>query len=112
MILTKAGFDFCISSFFSDYLVNKQTQYVWNSSVSLFIKANVGIGQDSAFSFIHSAIYIASVFHIFEKRTKSLLSPISITSLSFVDLILQEKSYKKSNTNLFCGYNIISSFFS
>jgi len=76
------------------------------------LTANVGIGQGSTLSPIFSALYIASIFHIFEKRTKNLLSPIQVLTLSFMDdglFISQEKSYEKSNVNLFYSYNIILS---
>ena len=79
-----------------------------------FSKTDIGIEQDSAFSPIPSAIYTVSIFHIFEKRSKILLSSISVLTLLFVDnslLICQEKSYGKSNVNLFCSYSIISSLF-
>jgi len=112
--LNKAGFDSQISFFFSDYLINRQTQYVWNSFVSAFFKVNVDIEQGSSLFPILSTIYIASIFHIFEKITKSLLSFIPITTLLFADnrlLISQEKIYEKSNANLFCSYNIILSLF-
>jgi len=114
IILNKADFDSHISFFFSDHLVNRQIQYIWNSFVSPFFKANIGIEKGSTLSLIFSVIYIASIFHIFEKRTKYLLLPIQIVTLSFVDdglLISQEKSYEKSNMNIFCSYNIISSLF-
>ena len=110
LILNKASFDSWISFFFSDYLINRQTQYVWNSFVLSFFKTNVNIEQDFVFSPILSTIYIAFIFHIFKKRTKSLLSPILISTFSFVDnrlFISQEKSYEKLNTNLFCRYDII-----
>ena len=85
-----------------------------NQFVSSFFKANIGIEQESTLSPILSALYIVPIFHIFEKRSKILLSPIQTLILSFVDdglLISQEKSYEKSNTNLFCSYNIIFSLF-
>jgi len=72
------------------------------------------MSQDSALFPILSALYIALIFHIFEKKTKILLFPISVFTLSFINdsfLISQEKSCKKSNTNLFCSYSIISSLF-
>jgi len=82
---------------------------MWNYFVfPLFI----GIRQGSALSLILSAIYIALIFYIFKKRSKIILSPISALSLLFVNdglLISQEKSYKKSNTNLFCSHSIIIS---
>ena len=79
-----------------------------------FSKTDIGIEQDSALSPIPSAIYTVSIFHICEKRSKILLSSISVLTLLFVDnslLICQEKSYEKSNANLFCSYSIISSLF-
>ena len=69
------------------------------------------MGQGSTLSSILPALYVAPIFHIFEKRSKNLLPLISV---SFVDnglFVSQEKSYKKSNANLFCSYNIISSLF-
>jgi len=35
-ILDKTGFDPRISSFFSDYLVGRKTQYLWNTFFSPF----------------------------------------------------------------------------
>ena len=48
---------------------------------------------------ILSTMYIALLFHIFEKRTKNLSISIFVSFLSFVDngfFVFQEKSYKKS----------------
>jgi len=86
-ILDKAGFDSKISHFFSDFLSNRQTQYVWNHFVSSYFEANIDVGQDSALSPILPALYIAPILHIFKNLT-----------LSFIDnrlLISQEKSYEK-----------------
>jgi len=61
-----------------------------------------------------SALYIASIFHIFKKRINNFLVSIPVSFLSFVDdclLILQEKNTSKFNTNLFCSYNIITTIF-
>jgi len=61
-------------------------------------KANMGIGQESALSPILSALYIASIFHIFEKRSKIHLSSISILIFLFMNdslFISQEKIYEK-----------------
>ena len=85
MILTKADFNSRISQFFSDYLMNRQTQYVWNYSTSLFFRADVGVGQGSALLPILSALYITLIFNILEKRTKNLSISIPISILSFVD---------------------------
>ena len=41
--------------------------------------------QGSAFSSILSILYIALIFHNFENRTKNILSPISVSILSFID---------------------------
>ena len=114
IILTKAGFSFKISNFFSDYWINRQTQYVWNFFTPPFLRTNIGIGQRSALLSILSALYIIPIFHILEKRTKSLSIFILISILSFVNdglLISQEKIFKKSNANLFCSYSIIFSLF-
>ena len=59
---------------------------------------------------ILSVFYLSPIFYIFEKRSKNLNIPVLF--LLFVDdrlLISQEKSFKKSNTFLFCSYNIVSS---
>jgi len=82
--------------------------------MSSFFRANVGVGQRSTLSSILSAFYIATIFHIFEKRAKNLSIPIPVLFLSFVNdslFVSQKKSYEKSNTNLFYSYNIISSLF-
>jgi len=89
MILDKAEFNSKISSFFT----------------SSFFSCD--IGQDSVLSSILFTLYLSSLFHIFEKRTKNLKIPISF--LSFVNnglFISQEKSFEKSNSIL---YNIIFS---
>ena len=58
----------------------------------------MGIGQESALSPILSALYIASIFHIFEKRSKIHLSSISVLIFLFMNdslFISQEKIYEK-----------------
>ena len=52
------------------------------------------------------------LFNIFDKRAQNLW--LNISTLSFMNdglFISQEKSYEKSNENLFCSYSIISSLF-
>ena len=105
MILNKASFDSKISQFFSSYLINRQTQYVWNYFISPFFKANVGVGQKSTLSLILSVFYIATIFHIIEKRTKNLSIPIPVSFLLFVD----DRLFV-SQENIFCSYNIILLF--
>jgi len=114
MILDKTGFNLRISSFFTNYLTDRRTQYVWNNFASSSFREDVGIEQDSVFSHILSALYIALIFHIFGKRTKNILYNIPIFTLSFMDnslFISQEKSFEKLNVNIFCSYSIIFSLF-
>ena len=69
------------------------------------------VGQGFALSLILSTLYIALIFHILEKRTKKFPIPTLIFFISFVNdglLISQDKSFVKSNANLFCSYSIIS----
>ena len=43
LILDKARFDPRISTFFSNYLIDRQTQYIWNNFISSFFRADVDI---------------------------------------------------------------------
>ena len=95
-------------TFFSNYLVNRKTKYLWNDFSLPLYNVDVGVSQESALSPILSALYLSPIFHIFEKYLKNLNIPISI--LSFVNdrlFISQSKLLSISNTNLFCSYNII-----
>ena len=76
---------------------------MWNNFLSSFFEVDINIGQDSA-------LYLLLVFHIFENHIKNLKIPVLF--LSFVDnrlFISQEKSFEKTNSFLFCSYNIVSS---
>jgi len=87
---------------------------MWNSYILPSFRANVNIGQGFTLSPILSALYIAPIFDIFKKGTQNLLPPIPVSILSLVDdeiFISQEKSFMKSNANLFSSYNIISFLF-
>jgi len=104
LILDKNGFDSRILSFFSNYLINRKTQYTWNNFIFPSFRADVGVDQGSVLSPILSTLYITPIFHIFEKRSKNLLLNISVSFLSFIDdglFIFQEKNYEKSNVHLF-----------
>ena len=104
LILNKAGFDQKVSIFFSNYLVNRKTKYLWKNFSSSLCNVDITVGQELAFSLI----YFFSIFYILEKHLKILKFFISV--LSFVDdglFISQNKSFYISNTNLFCSYNII-----
>ena len=108
--MDKVKFDPKVSSFFSNYLIGRKIQYLWNSFTSPFFYIDVGAGQGSALLPILSTLYLSPVFHIFKKRTKNLEIPVLF--LSFVDnglFISWEKSFKKTNSHLFYSYNIISS---
>jgi len=67
-ILNKAEFDLRITTFFSNYLVNRETQYIWNNFTSSFFRADVSVGQESAFSLILSVFYIAPIFLHFQEK--------------------------------------------
>ena len=63
--------------FFSNYLVGKKTHYSWNGFTLSFFSANIGVGQVLALSPILSALFIAPILYIFEKRIKNLNIPVS-----------------------------------
>ena len=43
IILDKAGFDYKISKFFSNYLVNRKTTYLWNNFSSPLYNVRIGV---------------------------------------------------------------------
>jgi len=101
-ILDKAGFDPKISSFFSNYLIGRKMQYLWNNFVFPFFNIDIDIGQGSVLSLIISALYLLPIFHIFEKRAKNL--KILVSFLLFVNnglFISQEKSIGKNKFSSF-----------
>ena len=103
------GLDTQVVNFFSKYLINRKTNYLWNSFSSSIFNINIGVGQDLALSPILSALYLSSFLYILEKRLKNLKILISI--ISFIDdglLISQDKSFDMSDLHLFCSYNIMS----
>ena len=110
LILDKASLNPRISSLFSDYLISRKTQYLQNNFSSSVFNIDVSIEQDSVLSSVLSALYLSPIFYIFEKRIKNLKIPVLL--ISFIDdglFVLQEKSFKKSNFDLFCSYNVIFS---
>jgi len=107
LILEKAEFDYRIIKFFSNYLINRKTQYYWNNFSSNFFDINVEMDQGLALSSILLALYLVLLLHILKKCLKNLNLQISI--LPFVDnglLITQNKSFNVSNSQLFYSYNI------
>ena len=108
-IIHKAGLNNCVIDFFSNYLINRKTNYLWNNFSSPIFNVNVGIEQGLALFPILSALYLSLFLHILEKKLKNLKIPVSI--IFFVNdglLISQDKSLEISNTHLFCSYNIMS----
>ena len=108
-IIHIVGLDTWVVNFFSNYLINRKTNYLWNSFSSPIFNINVGVGQDSALSPILSALYLSPLLYILEKWLKNLKIPISI--ISFVDdglLISQDKFFDMSNLHLFYSYNVMS----
>jgi len=108
--LAKVKFDSRISSFFSNYLVDRKISYLWNNFSSPSFNISVGVGQSSTFFPILSALYLSSILHIFEKRLKNLKIPVVL--IFFVDdrlFVSQNTSLAISNSQLFYSYHIMSS---
>ena len=108
-IIYKAGLDTRVIRFFSNYLIERKTNYLWNNFSSPFFNINIGVGQGSTLSPILSALYLSSFLYILEKCLKNLKIFVSI--ISFVDnglFISQDKSLNVSNSCLFCSYNIMT----
>ena len=81
---------------------------MWNNFVFSLFNIDVGVEQSSILSLILLTFYISPIFHIFEKISINFNIPILFHS--FVGdglLILQEKSFEKTNALLYCSYNII-----
>ena len=113
LILGKARFESRVINFFSNYLVNRKTNYSWNNFSSHLFDVNVGVGQGLAHSSILPVLYFSLFLHILEKHLKNL--DLKISTLSFVDdslFITQSKSFQVSNTQLFSSYNVASKLLS
>lgn len=101
IILDKAGFDSKISSFFSDYLVGRKTQYLWNNFTSPFFNVNIGVEQGLDLSPVLLTLYLTSIFYIFEKNLWKYLILISFVVtmlfclfLNSLDLLLNMEKLK------------------
>jgi len=44
LILKKAEFDNHVTSFFTNYLVDRKTNYFWNNFISPIFNVNIGVG--------------------------------------------------------------------
>jgi len=91
LILNKAKSNPKVSKFFSDYLIGRKTQYIWNNFSSLFFEVNIGIEQSFALSSTLLALYFLPLLHIFQKCAKNLKIPVSF--LSFIDNGLSRKIF-------------------
>jgi len=108
-ILQHSGFADCLVDFFSDYLVDRSTQYAWNSFLSHACDADVGMGQGSALSPILSVLYIAPLLHLFECQAQAL--SLDTSTLSYVDdghLVSQGRTYDRTLPELTSSYSIVS----
>ena len=103
------GFDQRINSFFTNYLVNRKTNYSWNNFSSSTFNINVGVGQGCVLSPILSALHFSPFIYILENRLKNLKIPTSF--ISFVDdslFISQSNLIDISNSHLYCSYNVLT----
>jgi len=82
-IIHKVGLDTQVVNFFSNYLINRKTNYLWSSFSSPIFDIKVGVSQGSALSPILSALYFSPFLYILEKHLKCL--KISVLIISFVD---------------------------
>jgi len=109
LIIRKAGFNNYVILFFTNYLMDKKTNYFWNNFMSPVFNINIGVGQGSVLSPILSMLYLLPFIYILENHLKNLKIPISI--ISFVDnslFISQSNSFDILNSHLFCSYNILT----
>ena len=82
-IIHKVGLDNHVVKFFGNYLINRKTNYLWNSFSFPIFNINVGVGQGLALSPILSALYPSSFLYILENCLKILNILISI--IFFID---------------------------
>ena len=91
-IICIVGLDTQVVNFFSEYLIDRKTNDLWNGFLSPIFNINVEVGQGLALSPILLALYLSPFLYILEKQLKNLKIPISI--ISFIDdglLIPQDK---------------------
>ena len=108
-IIHKVGLGTWVVKFFSNYLIERKTNYLWNNFSSSIFNINIGVGQGSALSPILSALYLSPFLYILEKCLKNIKILVSI--ISFIDdglFISQDKVFDVSNSQLFCSYNVMT----
>ena len=74
----------------------------------------MGVGQESTFSPVLSALYLAPILYLFEWQARCSENLLNVSTLLFVDdglLISQERDYNKSLSTLKYSYNVISYLF-
>ncbi|KAJ3562534.1 hypothetical protein NP233_g9509 [Leucocoprinus birnbaumii] len=109
-ILAKQGFPAHVCCFFASYLVGRGTRYLWNSFSSDLRSTDVGVGQGSALSPVLSALYLAPVIRLFERR----VAHVGCDVLSYVDdspLIVQHKMLEDNLPPLREVYRIMFNLF-
>ena len=107
--MKKVGFNNHVILFFTNYLVDRKTNYFWNNLISLIFNVNVGVGQSSALSPILSALYLSPFIYILENHLKNLKIPVSI--ISFISnglFISQSNSFDILNSCSYCSYDILT----
>lgn len=62
-ILRKQGFCSSLCAYFSDYLIDRKTQFLFNGSLLDPMDFSTGVGQGSSLSPILTALYLAPVLH-------------------------------------------------
>ena len=105
-VLAKSGFSPRVVKFFGSYLRGRFTRYAWGSFLSDPLQADVGVGQGSALSPVLSAIILAPLMYLFDKRARGL----DINILSYVDngtLIAQSPSLGDNCAALVKAYALI-----
>ena len=90
LILGKARFESRVINFFSNYLVNRKTNYSWNNFSSHLFDVNVGVGQGLAHSSILLVLYFSLFLHILEKHLKTTVTHQSALTSILDFLILSE----------------------
>jgi len=84
-----------IVGLFSDYLIGRYMQYIWNNFTSPSFQTNIRVEQGSFLSPILLALYLAPVLRIWEKRINNLNIPIpaSFIDNDLVTVVLWTSSY-------------------